>query len=118
MGVAPICVAGFCIDIRGIDLLPMRAVPHLAEEAGPSALPKTHVNFHSASGAVLTVPAKLKTYSFGEWSVSASQPLARQIPPLFRGTGTAATITFKVVTAVLAGTVNIDSVMIDPYRRG
>ncbi len=78
----------------------------------------TYINFRASTGSTLTVAAKLNTFTFGQWAVSASQPLATQIPALFLGTGTTATITFKAISSSLAGSVNVDNVMIDPYRRG
>lgn len=84
----------------------------------PSALLSTTINFTAASGAKLSVVAKLNSYSFGKWTVSASQPLSTQIPSVFLGTGTTATVTFRVITVTAGGSVNVDNVMIDPYRRG
>lgn len=90
----------------------------LVKNNSPSTVLTTSINFESASGVKLTVPAKLNVYTVGNWSISASQPLSTTIPSVFLGSGTTATITFRVTTVLLAGTVNIDNVLIDPYRRG
>lgn len=90
----------------------------LVKSSAPTALLNTYVNFKSATGVQLTVPAKLNTFTFGAWTLAASQPLATTIPSVFLGTGTTASLTFKLTTSTLGSSVNIDDVLVDPYRRG
>lgn len=90
----------------------------LVKTSALTALLNTYVNFRSATGVQLSVAAKLNTYNAGAWTLAASQPLATTIPSIFLGSGTTASITFKLATSTLGATVNIDDVLVDPYRRG
>lgn len=90
----------------------------LVKSTSPTAVLTTVINFRAASGATLSVAAKLNTFSFGNWALSQSQPLATVIPSIFLGTGTTASITFKATTATLNSSVFIDDLLVDPYRRG
>ncbi len=79
---------------------------------------ETVVNFTTDLGFKVSVPARVNTIEqAGGWLVADSQPLATLIPANVLKYGTTATITFKAATPA-GGKISIDSVMVDPYRRG
>ena len=100
----------FCVD----PLHPM--FRFVVKNTSSTAVLNTYINFRSALGTKLTVTAKVNTLKVGSWQLSQSQPLAGEIPSVFLGTGTTASITFKVLSPT--GALNIDNLLIDPYRRG
>lgn len=112
IGTAKATTPPFCVD-------PLH--PHfrfLTKVNSLSAVVNTDINFRTALGATLTVPAKVNTLNYGSWAVSDSQPLSTAIPSVFLGSGTTASITFTSNVASLGGSVVIDDLLIDPYRRG
>jgi hypothetical protein len=90
----------------------------LVKNAAAVGVLNTWINFKAASGVTLKVPAKVNSFTFGAWTLSASQPLASKIPDVFLGTGTTASITFQAQTTTAKEGLRIDDLMIDPYRRG
>lgn len=90
----------------------------VVKNSSPVAVLNTWINFKSSSGVALRVPAKGNVLNFGLWTVGAVQPLATAIPSLFLGTGTTATIEFEASSTTTAAGIQIDAVMVDPYRRG
>ncbi len=79
---------------------------------------ETFVNFTTLLGAKVSVPARVNVIEQGGgWLVADSQPLATLIPAAVLKFGTTASITFKATTPT-GGKISIDSVMVDPYRRG
>lgn len=84
----------------------------------PNSQLVTSVNFTGAYGWRVTVPARVNVVEqAGQWVIADSQPLATVIPAAVLQGGVRASITFDSTTP-RGGEIDIDSVMVDPYRRG
>jgi hypothetical protein len=101
----------FCVDASN------PAFRFLVKSPPLGSVLNTFINFTAPNGQTLTVGAKANVFNLiGGWTLAASQPLSTAIPSIFLGAGTKATITFQSVSPTTG--IQIDDLMIGPYRRG